>query len=72
MRKLFQTYAAPSKKWARILGDSLLASSAILAGATFANPAWEQKRIAIYVIVGIIGKFLTNFTVETPKTITNE
>ena len=32
----------------------------------------EQKRIAIYVIVGIIGKFLTNFTVETPKTITNE
>ena len=61
-------YAAPSKKWSRILGDTLLASSAILAGATFANPSFEQKRIAIYVIVGIVGKFLTNFTVETPET----
>ena len=72
MKKLFHLYAAPSKRWARILGDTLLAASAILAGATFANPLWEQKRIAIYVIVGIIGKFLTNFTVETPKTLTND
>ena len=72
MKKIFQLYAAPSKKWARILGDTLLAASAILAGATFANPLWEQKRIAIYVIAGIIGKFLTNFTVETPKTLTND
>ncbi len=64
-------YYAPSKRWARILGDTLLASSAILAGVTFANPEWEQKRITIYVIIGIIGKFLTNFTVETPKIETN-
>ena len=64
-------YFAPSKRWARILGDTLLASSAILAGVTFANPEWEQKRITIYVIIGIIGKFLTNFTVETPKIDTN-
>ena len=64
-------YFAPSKRCARILGDTLLASSAILAGVTFANPEWEQKRITIYVIIGIIGKFLTNFTVETPKIDTN-
>ena len=72
MKKIFQLYYAPSKKWARILGDTLLATSAILAGATFANPLWEQKRIAIYVIIGIIGKFLTNFTVETPKIPSND
>ena len=72
MKRIFQLYAAPSKRWARILGDSLLAASAILAGATFANPLWEQKRIAIYVIVGIIGKFLSNFTVETPKIPSND
>jgi len=72
MRKIYQLYYAPSKRWARILGDTLLAASAILAGVTFANPLWEQKRITIYVIVGIIGKFLTNFTVETPKTTAND
>ena len=72
MKKLFRLYAAPSKRWARILGDTLLATSAILAEATFANPLWEQKRIAIYVIIGIIGKFLTNFTIETPKTTSND
>ncbi len=64
MKKLIANYWAPSKKWARVLGDTLLASGVILSSVTLTNPALEQKRIIIYMIVAIVGKFLTNFTVE--------
>jgi hypothetical protein len=60
--KLFRCYWLPTpKKW-RKLGDSLLIVS------TFANTfeiVREDHTIAITVlIVGVIGKFLTNFTAK--------
>jgi hypothetical protein len=62
MKKLHEFYAAPTpKKW-RKLGDALLAVSTTITGfAIYEDAKW----VAITALVlGSVGKFLTNFFSE--------
>lgn len=62
MKKLFKLYFSPSKKWARILGDSMLIAAGVLGGITLIEPVLETKRVILFAILSIVGKILTNFT----------
>jgi hypothetical protein len=62
MKKLHELYASPTpKKW-RKLGDALLAMSTTITGfAIYEDAKW----VAITALVlGTVGKFLTNFFSE--------
>ncbi|TXG80646.1 MAG: hypothetical protein E6R13_07750 [Spirochaetes bacterium] len=62
MKKLHELYASPTpKKW-RKLGDALLAASTTITGfAIYEDAKW----VAITALVlGTVGKFLTNFFSE--------
>lgn len=59
MKKLFDTYMQPTPKNMRRLGDSLLAASTIATSYAVLN---DMKWTAFTVmIVGVLGKFITNF-----------
>ena len=62
MKKLHELYASPTpKKW-RKLGDALLAASTTITGFAIYE---EAKWVAITALVlGTVGKFLTNFFSE--------
>ncbi len=62
MKKLHELYASPTpKKW-RKLGDALLAMSTTITGFAIYE---EAKWVAITALVlGTVGKFLTNFFSE--------
>lgn len=62
IKKAKNNYWSPTPKHFRKLGDSLLASSTMLAGLSmYAGHEW----IAIIVVVtGVLGKFITNFAKE--------
>lgn len=62
MTKIFKQYYLPTPKWARKLGDALLAVSAYAqAQQLFTGHSNLLQAIAI---TGLIGKFLTNFFSE--------
>jgi len=62
MKKILKLYFSPSKKWARILGDSMLIAAGVLGGITLIEPVLETKRVILFAILSIVGKILTNFT----------
>jgi len=63
--KLKANYWKPTPKFFRKLGDTLLACSTMVAGLTiYAGFEWVAM---VAIACGVIGKFLTNFTVEDDK-----
>lgn len=61
---LKEKYSAPTPKKMRKLGDALLACSTIISTYEIAE---GNKALAITaLIVGVVGKFLTNFFSEDP------
>lgn len=63
MTKLMKSYSAPTpKKW-RQLGDSLLAVSTMITTYAIADE-WAKWAQISALILGVIGKFLTNFFTE--------
>lgn len=64
MKKLNNYYSPTPKKW-RQLGDALLGVSTTITGFSLYN---EMKEVALAaLIIGVIGKFLTNFFVDNKK-----
>lgn len=64
MKKLNNYYSPTPKKW-RQLGDALLGVSTTITGFSLYN---EMKEVALAaLIIGVIGKFLTNFFVDNNK-----
>ena len=65
MSRLKKIYNSPTPKIFRKLGDSLLASSTLVASySMFAGFEWVA---IVAVACGVLGKFLTNFTTEDDK-----
>lgn len=65
MSRLKKRYYSPTPKIFRKIGDSLLASSTLVAGySMYAGFEWVAM---ISVACGVIGKFLMNFTTEDDK-----
>ena len=65
MSKLNKRYYSPTPKLFRKIGDSLLASSTLVASySMYAGFEWVA---IVAVVCGVIGKFLTNFTTEDDK-----
>ena len=65
MSRLKKRYSLPTPKIFRKIGDSLLASSTLVAGySMYAGFEWVAM---VAVACGVIGKFLTNFTTEDDK-----
>lgn len=63
MKKLQELYASPTpKKW-RKLGDALLAISTMITTYAIADD-WSKYAQLSALILGVIGKFLTNFFTE--------
>lgn len=64
MKKLNNYYHPTPKKW-RQLGDALLGVSTTITGFSLYN---EMKEVAFAaLIIGVVGKFLTNFFVDNTK-----
>ncbi len=64
MKKLNNYYSPTPKKW-RQLGDALLGVSTTITGFSLYN---EMKEVAFAaLIVGVVGKFLSNFFVDNTK-----
>ncbi len=63
--KHFKNYYKPTpEKWRKI-GDALLASSTAM---TFVGVQIDDKRIiTFFLVLGVVGKFLTNFFTEEAK-----
>ena len=79
MKTLKNYYKPTPKKW-RKLGDALLACAGLIGGGGIL--AYDQLKdlytpkelkmfIGIALVVGIVGKFITNFFTEDVKTIKN-
>jgi len=65
MSRLKKRYNSPTPKIFKKLGDSLLASSTLVASySMFAGFEWVA---IVAVACGVLGKFLTNFTTEDDK-----
>lgn len=65
VKKLKKNYWKPTPKFFRKLGDTLLASSTMIAGfSIYSGYEWTAM---IAIGSGVIGKFLTNFTSEDDK-----
>jgi hypothetical protein len=63
MKNLSQLYASPTpKKWRKI-GDALLAVSTTITTYAIADE-WNKYATLSALILGVIGKFLTNFFSE--------
>lgn len=63
MKKLHELYASPTpKKW-RKLGDALLAVSTTITGYAIADD-WSKWASLSALVLGVLGKFLTNFFSE--------
>jgi hypothetical protein len=63
MKKLNELYASPTPaKW-RKLGDSLLAISTLITTYAIADD-WSKYAQLGALILGVVGKFLTNFFSE--------
>ncbi len=63
MKKLQELYSSPTpKKW-RKLGDALLAISTMITTYAIADD-WSKYAQLSALILGVIGKFLTNFFTE--------
>lgn len=63
MKKLTELYASPTpKKW-RKLGDALLAVSTMITTYAIADD-WSKYAQVGALILGVFGKFLTNFFSE--------
>ncbi len=55
----WKSYFAPTPKNIRILGDTLLGIASILSGYAILS---EDKSLAlIFLIIAVVGKFLSNF-----------
>lgn len=64
MKKLNNYYSPTPKKW-RQLGDALLGVSTTITGFSLYN---EMKEVAFAaLIIGVVGKFLSNFFVDNTK-----
>lgn len=64
MKKLNKYYAPTPTKW-RKLGDALLGASTTITGFSIYN---DMKEVAIAaLLLGVIGKFLSNFFTEETK-----
>ena len=61
LRKIRKRYHAPTPKTWRKVGDTLLVISTMGVPAVLMNHAWIGMTLFI---VGILGKFLTNFFTE--------
>lgn len=67
MNKLMKNYAKPTpKKW-RQLGDSLLGVSTMITTYAIADD-WAKWAQITALILGVVGKFLTNFFTEDTTT----
>lgn len=67
MNKLMKNYAKPTpKKW-RQLGDSLLGVSTMITTYAIADD-WSKWAQITALILGVVGKFLTNFFTEDTTT----
>lgn len=67
MSKLMKNYAKPTpKKW-RQLGDSLLGVSTMITTYAIADD-WAKWTQITALILGVVGKFLTNFFTEDTTT----
>lgn len=67
MSKLMKNYAKPTpKKW-RQLGDSLLGVSTMITTYAIADD-WSKWAQITALILGVVGKFLTNFFTEDTTT----
>jgi|688.fasta_scaffold1572690_2 hypothetical protein len=61
MKKIWNSYKKPTpKKW-RKLGDSIMAVSVFIGTATVSIPHVDKWIPLASVILGVFGKFLTNF-----------
>lgn len=59
VKRLQKRYWLPTPKFFRKLGDTLLASSTMVAGyATYAGYEWTAY---VAIVSGVLGKFLSNF-----------
>lgn len=65
MSRLKKRYSSPTPKIFKKIGNSLLASSTLVAGySMYAGFEWVA---IVAVACGVIGKFLTEFTTEDEK-----
>lgn len=63
MKKLHELYASPTPAKFRKLGDALLAVSTTITTYAIADE-WNKYATLSALILGVIGKFLTNFFSE--------
>lgn len=55
-----KSYGKPTPKWARKLGDALLAVSTMITTYAIADD-WSKYASLSALLLGVVGKFLTNF-----------